>query len=182
MAQIYSPASSRWHKGYGNSRRGHDRSQSVIGIAGNAPAGIAAAASQLVVHFLCFGEDELFRVVGIAAVHGGGFHVLIARMTVPQHDDLAGNACFLAAGDVGVAQLMGVMVREQPFERRTQFAEVHVFRGVKVDKRLHPAEHRGEGDRTQRHVPAHALLARLTFEEAVCDVQRDQLALPQPEI
>lgn len=119
---------------------------------------------QIVVHFLRFGKDIFFRVVGIAPVYGGSLNVFIPRMPVPKHDYLAGNAAFLAPCNEGVTKFVRVMFGEQSLERGAQGIDVDVLCLLEVHEVLHLFEHRGERYVPQGDVPSHAFLARFAFE------------------
>lgn len=132
---------------------------------------------QLVIELLRLGKGVFFRIIGVAAVDDGSFHILVEGMPVPEHDKFVVDAAFLATRDEGIAQLVGVMVGEQPLDGRADGIEVGLFRLFKVDIRHGLAQHGRDGDPARDDVVAHLFLARVAFQPVVVkDAQRLQFA------
>ena len=74
--------------------------------------------SKFVVYLLSLVVEVFFGVVGIAPVHGGGLYVSVKGMPRPEHHSLQIAASFLCPGNEGISEFMGMMLGEQPLERR----------------------------------------------------------------
>ena len=74
--------------------------------------------SKLVVYLLNLVVEVFVGVVGIAPVHGGGLDVFVKGMPRPEHDRFEIAPCFFRPGNEGISEFMGMMLGEQPFERR----------------------------------------------------------------
>lgn len=82
----------------------------------------------------------------------------------------------IATGDERVAQLMRMVVREQPFERRVDGIEVGMFCLLEVDMGHDLAKHRGDGDLSRNEVIAHLFFACIAFQPVfIEDAQRCKL-------
>lgn len=132
---------------------------------------------QLVIELLRFGKGVFFRIIGVAAVDDRSFHILVEGMPVPEHDKFVVDAAFLATRDEGIAQLVGVMVGEQPLDGCADGVEVGLLRFFKVDMRHDLAQHGCDGYPACDDVVAHLFLARVAFQPVfVKDTQCLQFA------
>ena len=127
-------------------------------------------------------HEILFRVIGIASVHGGGLHVLVERVPRPEHDRFQIAAGLFRPGDEVIPQLVGMAMREQAFECRVDRIDVRVFRLLEVHIRQDAAEHGREGDGALDFAPAHLHLARGAGEHFIFDGDGFKLRASQPEI
>ena len=81
-----------------------------------------------------FLHEILLRVVGIASVYGGRLYVFIERVPRPKHHRFEVALCLFRPCDKVIPQLVGMMVREQAFERRVDGIDVGVLRLLEVYK------------------------------------------------
>ena len=100
-------------------------------------------------YLLCLFELKFLRVV---RVHCGGDRAA-QRVARPDADDLACNAGFFTTADEGVAQLVRVVVGQQPLHARGNRVEVGVLCFLKVDIGQHLSRHR-----RKRYFPKHDIL------------------------
>ena len=84
--------------------------------------------------------------------------------------------------DKVIPQLVGMMVREQAFERRVDGIDVGVLRLLEVYKGQDAAEHGRERNGAFDFAPAHLCLARGAGEHLVFDRDRFEFRTPQPEV
>lgn len=132
---------------------------------------------QLVIELLRLGKGVFFRIIGVAAVDNGSFHIFVEGMPVPEHDEFVVDAAFLAPGYEGIAQFVGMMVGEQPLDGRADGVEVGLLRFFKVNMRHDLAQHGRDGDPACDDVVAHLFLARVAFQPVfVKDTKRLQFA------
>ena len=122
------------------------------------------------------------RVVRIASVYGGRLYVLVERVPRPKHYRFKVAPGFLRPGDKVIPQLVGMMVREQAFERRVDGVDVCVLSLLEVYKGEHAAEHGRERNGAFDFAPAHFCLARGAGEHFVFDRDRFEFRTPQPEV
>ena len=110
-------------------------------------------------------ELKFLRVV---RVNGGGDRAA-QRVPRPDADDLARNACLLAAAYKGVPKFMRVAFGQQPLHARGNRVEVGVLCFLKVDIGQHLSRHR-----RKRYFPKHDILpqpflARFTLQPLIVD-------------
>ncbi len=130
-------------------------------------------------YLLCLFELKFLRIV---RVNRGGDR---AAQTVsrPDADDLACNAGLFTTADEGVAQLVRVVVGQQPLHARGNRVEVGAFRFLKVDTRQYLFYHWCKRDLPKDDVLSQALLARLALQPLIVDdLNAFELGFSQAEI
>ena len=130
-------------------------------------------------YLLCLFELKFLRVV---RVHCGGDRAA-QRVARPDADDLACNAGLFTTADEGVAQLVRVVVGQQPLHARGNRVEVGAFRFLKVDTRQYLFYHWCKRDLPKDDVLSQALLARLALQPLIVDdLNAFELGFSQAEI
>ena len=138
---------------------------------------------QLIIELLRFGEGILFRVVCIASVNDGSLHLFVERMSVPKHGKFMVYAAFLAPGNEGIAQLVCMVVRKQPFDGCVDGIDIGLFRFLEIYVRQYFPHHRGNGYSAGNDVVAHLLFARIALQPVlVNDTQGFEFAAAHPRI
>ena len=126
---------------------------------------------------------ERFGEIGIAAVDFGSFHILVAFVPVPKHDDFRIDATLFAAGDVSVTEFMGMMIGKDAFKSGRNGSRICLcgFREIKVRKQRE--YHGSERDFPFDDIAAEKLFAGLYLQPGVVqNGHRGKFGLTETEI
>ena len=122
------------------------------------------------------------KFLRVMRVNGGGDRAA-QRVPRPDADDLAQNACLLAAAYKGVPKFMRVTFGQQPLHARGDGVEVGLLRFLKVDIGQHLLYHWREWNFPKDDVLSKTFFARFALQPlAVDDLDAFQLRLAQPKV
>ena len=94
-------------------------------------------------------------------------------MSVPKHNKFVIDAALLAPGNEGIAQLVCMVVRKQPFDGCVDGIDVGLSRPFKVYVRQYFLHHGGNRNSARNDVVTHLLFACIAFQPVfVNDAQR----------
>ena len=126
---------------------------------------------------------ERFGEIGIAAVDFGSFHILVAFVTVPKHDDFRIDAALFAAGDVSITEFMRMMIGKDAFEGRRNGSRIRLRGFGKVYVRKQREYHGSERDFPFDDIAAEKLFAGLYLQpDIIQNRHRGKFGLTETEI
>ena len=126
---------------------------------------------------------EGFGEIGIAAVDFGSFHILVAFVTVPKHDDFRIDAALFATGDVGVTEFVGMMIGKNAFKSGRNGSRIRLRGFGKVYVRKQREYHGSERDFPFDDVAAEKFFAGLHLQPGVVqNGHRGKFGLTETEI